>query len=917
MSSSSQFRAMELEQLRMELRRELRMEADVFEDDASDCEDENFHDAVVGTPCRVRRHGTRPVTTKTPTGAANAKAHAPLRVDGFSSVASPMRGLGSTPIAVRPKRRASKTSTKTKNRGGPDFDDDVMTTPSTSRAPAARSSLHSDRLVVLDKPGRNAFARDEARRFAKGATDVHSEFGTPADKNFGPFTEKPQKKFPQVERLRSPSRTDRLAGTYGSLAQLGTPESGRTRGRNRETRNENIWGGGPGRKNNLGGRNVTPLRDDKKENKAAYDENGRRVFSRSLGTEGHRRSCYEETPSAGFSQSPARLVVGRVTRRPVTSETRWYAQTVSPRRDDWETQRRPRSANQSIHQPKKKEQKCEKKKVIEYDLHGRRVERAVWCTPKTVMGRPSWSARLTTHTSSGATALATKPPPTKTKTKSTEKKTAPSRPSTAREVTRRRQYGDTIEISADQRRPSTSAAYASRPEFDPGPGGLGVENRIGKQSRRDTEKIKEYRPTRSPGPYSRTSSPSPSPSPRRESNRGRVQRHDMRVPIAQRIHEFREEIDVDIEKIRNDIATSSRGLFLSPSPSAPARNRETRDDTKEKSYDFDHDDEYELALHEPALKEPSTNAFVKRPVYDSRKKQDRETKVPKTQRELQVPDDHPTQTQDPPRNAFVDIRNETHEEMSLTEEDLSSLHVRRSRIRTPSSSGRRLLGGFGGSFRGAAAGIPLETTGVFTGRQGGDSTRSSREFLGGYHRVVQSAPVSPAATGSWMASGLGVGTAGENARANTSDGFDQALLYAASLADAPSPSRYAERYKTPGGSNAQRVEYDNMVRQHQQERYHLQYQQPQQSQYLQPYLQQQQVQHPAYYTQPAYVQPPPPQQQYVQHPGYQPHAHYQQYPPSTGQGYDYGQYQQVQVGPRPHSAFVGAAASFQRYSFGM
>ena len=54
--STSSFRARELEALRMELRRELRMEANVFaeDDDFDATDDDDGDDAVVGTPARSR-----------------------------------------------------------------------------------------------------------------------------------------------------------------------------------------------------------------------------------------------------------------------------------------------------------------------------------------------------------------------------------------------------------------------------------------------------------------------------------------------------------------------------------------------------------------------------------------------------------------------------------------------------------------------------------------------------------------------------------------------------------------------------------------------------------------------------------------------------------------------------------------------
>jgi hypothetical protein len=102
-------------------------------------------------------------------------------VDDFKDALSPMRGLGSAPVAEKEKKGRSRRRR----------DVDVVATPTRSEAPPARSALLSDRLVLA--PPSATRGRDRAR----------PEFSE------------------RRERLRSPS-LERLAGTYRSLGALAT-----------------------------------------------------------------------------------------------------------------------------------------------------------------------------------------------------------------------------------------------------------------------------------------------------------------------------------------------------------------------------------------------------------------------------------------------------------------------------------------------------------------------------------------------------------------------------------------------------------------------------------------------------------------------------------------------------------------------
>ena len=140
--SASSFRARELEALRMELRRELRMEANVFaEDDDLDASDgENGDDAVVGTPARSRVARRPTVASKgssRPSSRAFKSPSRSHRVDDFSDVHSPMRGLGSAFVAERRPKPSGRRR-----------DADVVATPTRSEAPPARSAALADRLVL-------------------------------------------------------------------------------------------------------------------------------------------------------------------------------------------------------------------------------------------------------------------------------------------------------------------------------------------------------------------------------------------------------------------------------------------------------------------------------------------------------------------------------------------------------------------------------------------------------------------------------------------------------------------------------------------------------------------------------------------------------------------------------------------------
>ena len=197
--SASSFRARELEALRMELRRELRMEANVFaEDDDLDASDDgDGDDAVVGTPARPRA-ARRPTAaskgTSRPSSRAFESPSRSHRVGDFKDVLSPMRGLGSATIA---ERRPEPTPKPSRRRRGAD----VVATPTRSEAPPARSAALADRLVLTTPRSRAPPSATRSRDRARA--------GDRADAG------------ERRDRLRSPS-LDRLAGTYRSLGALAT-----------------------------------------------------------------------------------------------------------------------------------------------------------------------------------------------------------------------------------------------------------------------------------------------------------------------------------------------------------------------------------------------------------------------------------------------------------------------------------------------------------------------------------------------------------------------------------------------------------------------------------------------------------------------------------------------------------------------
>ena len=119
--STSSFRARELEALRMELRRELRMEANVFaeDDDFDATDDDDGDDAVVGTPARsraARRLTSASKGTLRPSSRAFESPSRSLRVDDFKDALSPMRGLGSALGAVTEKENKRRPAPSRRRR---------------------------------------------------------------------------------------------------------------------------------------------------------------------------------------------------------------------------------------------------------------------------------------------------------------------------------------------------------------------------------------------------------------------------------------------------------------------------------------------------------------------------------------------------------------------------------------------------------------------------------------------------------------------------------------------------------------------------------------------------------------------------------------------------------------------------------
>jgi hypothetical protein len=484
--STSSFRARELEALRMELRRELRMEANVFaeDDDFDATDDDDGDDAVVGTPARsraARRLTSASKRTSRPSSRAFESPSRSLRVNDFKDALSPMRGLGSAPVAEKEKKGRPAPSRRRR-------DVDVVATPTRSEAPPARSALLSDRLVLA--PPSATRGRDRAR----------PEFSE------------------RRERLRSPS-LERLAGTYRSLGALATAATFQTPAK-----------GEGSAKVSVSARGSVSVSSSAAKKSASASINGRARYVSAKTSFAHRggRDVKDARPVSRSRSLEAERAPSRDARRGKDT-----AEKDATRKD---AERRGKTCSASVPKPKslpgtkldaKKpvtvpadhEARPERRRephgnptrwrvVVEYDLNGRRVERKTLAPPPSARGRPAWSSATRPGTSSG--------------------------PAASRSVTAKHKN----ETASKALRPATSAGVsrpASRPAFDPGPGGLGIDHRATTEKFSRASKYAFLTPrrerhadasrrvrspeTRSPVRYRRATTPSPAPPRRRRETR--------------------------------------------------------------------------------------------------------------------------------------------------------------------------------------------------------------------------------------------------------------------------------------------------------------------------------------------------------------------------------------------------------------
>jgi hypothetical protein len=381
--------------------------------------------------------------------------------------------------------------------------------------------------------------------------------------------------------------------------------------------------------------------------------------------------------------------------------------------------------------------------VVEYDLNGRRVERKTLAPPPSARGRPAWSSATRPGTSSG--------------------------PAASRSVTAKHKN----ETASKALRPATSAGVsrpASRPAFDPGPGGLGIDHRA------TTEK------------FSRASKYA-FLTPRRERHADasrRVRSPETRSPVRYR-------------------------RATTPSPAPPRRRRETRE-TRETCFSSDDDERNEEkprrrrvdATSEPSRSSASTESGSELEFgseLDSERDVDEGGRKRAKERRATRDGDgdggvfgrnpkHPKHPNHP--NPFVDVRDAAGDDSDSEAVFFSSTGLgtggairerfvgdsgrpatARSRVRTPSTSGRRAaLGGFEGY--GSAFGYRSHAR-----RSHSSSLDARRPYT---------ADTAVPRRDENEARGYF-----DSNDSNESSSFDDIINRAFGMAHAPSPSRFAER----------------------------------------------------------------------------------------------------------------------------
>jgi hypothetical protein len=379
--------------------------------------------------------------------------------------------------------------------------------------------------------------------------------------------------------------------------------------------------------------------------------------------------------------------------------------------------------------------------VVEYDLNGRRVERKTLAPPPSARGRPAWSSATRPGTSSGPAA-------------------------TRSEHNAKHKY----ETASKALRPATSSGVsrpASRPAFDPGPGGLGIDHRA------TTEK------------FSRASK-----------NAFLTPRRERRADASQRVRS---------PETRSPV----RYRRATPSPAPPRRRRETRE-TRETCFSSDDDERNEEKPRRRRVDETSEPS--RRASTDSESELDSELdserdvdeggrKRAEEQRATRDGDGdggvfgrnpkHPKHPKHP--NPFVDVRDAAGDDSDSEAVFFSSTGLgtggairerfagdsgrpatARSRVRTPSTSGRRAaLGGFEGY--GSAFGYRSHAR-----RSHSSSLDARRPYTA--DTAVPRRDENEAR-----------GFLDSNDSNGESSSFDDIINRAFGMAHAPSPSRFAER----------------------------------------------------------------------------------------------------------------------------
>ena len=665
----------------MELRRELRMEANVFaeDDDFDGSDDDDGNDAVVGTPARSRA-ARRPTTTSRGASRLSSRAfESPSRdhrLDDFEDALSPMRGLGSATIA---QRRPKPTPTPSRRRRGAD----VFATPTRSEAPPARSAALADRLVLA--PPSSSAPRSSTRGRGRGG-DTEA----------------------RRERLRSPS-LDRLAGTYRSLGALATASAG------------------PKRVSSAARVSCSSSADARRARAARAPGDSREANVSARSRRGDANPPTEPSLRSRRATASAAPTGVRAPRRETDDGSRRARAALAATRPET---RRVSGSNPTRWRT-----------VVEYDLNGRRVERKVLAPPPSARRRPAWSSRPGTR--SGPIRAATEP-------------------SDARD-------GAGTMTNSKTRRP------ASRPAFDPGPGGFGVDHRAG--AARDASTAARPAPASA---RKRSARVSPRRRPATSGSAARDRRATTPAPASARSRRDAARLSAPVssdDDDDDDASSFDRSTDASPSRDPRRRTTPPRADVAEpRPWISSSDSERDVgdrAARRATRRRRRSERRKRRAFSPTEKKRacaERSADAKGARAKATADALSPSARADAIPNPFVDVRDDAGDEGPFPDgaffaglgraaaEASSRPATARSRVRTPSTSGRRAaLGGFDGY--GSAFGYRSHREKSRPNSAvAASGTRTSGEFGGGYHRAAPpSAPASPAAAQAhWMGVPLSV-----------------------------------------------------------------------------------------------------------------------------------------------------------------